>query len=170
MGLLMAEGSSLGMVGATARRILPWASAGFFMFLGFYGIMRGVRETQVNMIAGIVMTLAYGGSFVGSYSITKNVIAPGLQGASQAAVAMQVLAQQGAEPKDPNALLEAAGVDPALGAELTEQATVEDGFKQVKESGSGNSDMEAIEEMGAARKRNGAKLGKLSDNLKELAK
>jgi len=172
-GFFMAEGSSLGVVGAAARRFLPWASAGFFLFLGFYGMMRGLRETQVNAVAGIAMTLAYGASFAGSYSITANVIAPGMRRASQAAIAMQALAQQqggGEGEVSPEEVLQAAGVDPELGAEITEQATTEDGFKQVRESGSGNSDVESIEEIGAARKRNSAKLGDLSGKLKELAK
>jgi len=164
---------SLGMIEGVARRFLPWSAAAYFMFLGFYGIMRGMRETQANLIAGLVMTLAYGGSFVGSYMIASKVIAPNMRsGRAQAEVAMQMLKQQqeGGEV-DADALLEGAGLDPEVAAEIAKQAAAEDGFKEAKVMGGNEEDdMRSIREMGDARKRNGERLDELKDKIPELAK
>jgi hypothetical protein len=169
---LLPEGA-LGMVEGVARRFLPWSAAAYFMFLGFYGIMRGMRETQANLIAGLAMTLAYGGSFVGSYMIASNVIAPNMRaGKAQAEVAMQLLEQQqeGGEV-DPDALVEGAGLDPEIAADIAKQAAAEDGFKETKiMGGNEEDDMKSIREMGDARKRNSERLDDLKDNLPEMAK
>jgi hypothetical protein len=169
---LMPPGA-MGIVEGAARRFLPWAGAGYFMFLGFYGMMKGVRETQANMIAGIAMTLAYGGSFVGSYMIAHNVIAPNMRASrAQAEIAMQMVeAQKRGEKLDAKLLLGNAGVDPGMAAEIAKQAAAEDGFQEAKMMGGNEEeDMKSLREMGDARKRNGERLDELKDKLPELAK
>jgi hypothetical protein len=169
---LMAPGA-LGIVEGAARRFLPWGGAAYFMFLGFYGMMKGMRETQANMIAGIAMTLAYGGSFVGSYSIAHDVIGPNMRASrAQAEIAMQMVeAQKRGEKLDPKLLLGNAGVDPDMAAEIAKQAAAEDGFEEAKMAGGNEEeDMKAIREMGNARKRNGERLDELKDKLPELTK
>jgi hypothetical protein len=164
---------ALGMLEGAARRFLPWSAAAYFMFLGFYGMMRGMREAQANLVAGLVMTLAYGGSFIGSYTIASNVIAPNMRaGRAQTELALQMLEQQkegGAVDHD--ALLEGAGLDPEAAAEIAKQAAAEDGFKEAKIMGSSEEDdMKSIREMGDARKRNSERLNELKDKIPELAK
>jgi hypothetical protein len=143
------------------------------MFLGFYGLMRGVRETQANMVAGLAMMLAYGGSFIGSYMIAHNVIAPNMRASrAQAQLAVQMMeAQERGETIDPKLLLDNAGVDPDIAAEIATQASAEDGFKEAKVMGGNEEeDMKSIREIGDARKRNGERLDELKDKLPELAK
>jgi hypothetical protein len=173
-GTYLLPQGALGMIEGAARRFLPWSAAAYFMFLGFYGLMRGMREMQANLIAGLMMMLAYGGSFVGSYIIASKVIAPNMRaGRAQAEVAMQVLEQQqeGGGEVDHAALIEGAGLDPDVAAEIAKQATAEDGFQEAKVvGGNEEDDMKSIREMGDARKRNGARLDELKDKLPELAK
>ena len=164
---------ALGMLESAARRFLPWSAAAYFMFLGFYGIMRGMREAQANLVAGLLMTLAYGGSFIGSYTIASKVIAPNMRaGRAQTELALQMLKQQkegGAVDHD--ALLKGAGLDPEGSAEIAKQAAAEDGFKEAKIMGSSEEDdMKSIREMGDARKRNSERLNELKDKIPELAK
>jgi len=167
----MMPNGTLGMFEGVARKFLPWASAGFFMFLGFYGMMRGLREAQVNAIAGIAMTLAYSGSFVGSYSIASNVIAPGLRSRASAGAALEVITHHDGTGKSPEELLEATGLDPEAEGEVAEAAAAEDGFQEVHVSGaSEEEDLKSIREMGDARKRNSSRLDELKDKLPELAK
>jgi len=166
---LFMPAGGLGMVAGAARRFLPWSSAAFFMFLGIYGMMRGIRETQANALAGIAMTLAYGGSFVGSYSIAHNVIMPGIRGQGGAS-AMHAMLNHDGTTSDPNALLEASGLDPEAAAEIKEHATAEDGFQEVHMvGGDEEEDMKSIREMGDARKRNSEKLKDLKEKLPELS-
>jgi predicted transcriptional regulator len=136
-------------------------------------MMKGMRETQANMIAGIAMTLAYGGSFVGSYMIAHNVIAPNMRAnRAQAEIAMQIMeAQERGEKPDPALLIGNAGVDPDMAAEIAKQAAAEDGFQEAKMvGGNEEEDMKSIREMSDARKRNGERLDELKDKLPELAK
>jgi hypothetical protein len=169
---LLPQGA-LGMLEGAARRFLPWSAAAYFMFLGFYGMMRGMREAQANLVAGLMMALAYGGSFIGSYQIASNVIAPNMRaGRAQTELALEMLKQQKeGGPVDHGTLLEGAGLDPEVTAEIAKQAAAEDGFKEAKIMGSSEEeDMKSIREMGDARKRNSERLNELKDKIPELAK
>jgi hypothetical protein len=159
---------ALGPAEAFARRMLPWGGMFFFLFLGMYGLMRGLQELRSSGLAGVATLMVYGAAFVGSYMVAISSVMPSLKGGS-ASVGAAALGFNGAEgigdaellAGDPDAVLEALG----------DAGVAEDGIEDRRfAGGSEEADLESIRAMQDARKNNSARLNNLQGKIPSLAK
>jgi hypothetical protein len=84
-GFYLPSGAIGGLEGL-ARWAMPWAASGFFLFLGMYGVLRGVRDSASNVLTGVLVAVLYSGGFYGSYrAIADGVLqGKGLRGSGAA--------------------------------------------------------------------------------------
>lgn len=160
-GSLFMPSGALGMFEGVARRGLPWGSAFFFLFLGLYGVVRGVQGARSNMLIGAATTILFAGSFVASFQVVNGVIVPGLRRSSQAEVTADVRQKLlGAHHEDENPVIDAGTVEQA-----------QEGFRETHLVGaSEEEDMKSIRAMGQARKHNSKSMENLNDKIPDLVK
>ncbi len=158
---------ALGPAEAAARTILPWASGGFYLAFGLYGMLRGVREAASSPIFGIVLTLLYSGGFFGSYrALAATVLARGGGRGVSAAAAGGVSAQAGGGLFSRLHRLASGEASGDVGQVATADAGAPETLTEKHHAGGSEAeDMQGIEEMERARKRKGAQFDALGKQI-----
>jgi hypothetical protein len=167
LGYILPAGT-LGMLETGARRSLPWGSAGFFLFLGIHGLMRGIQDARSNLVGGAMTALLYGGALIASYRVTNTVILPNLRHQSQAKLSADAIRKIGSTPNPVFSGEAQPGAD-KLDIEGVEAA--QDGFQEATMVGaSEEEDMKSIRHMGKARQNNSKNLDNLKDKIPDLVR
>jgi serine/threonine-protein kinase len=151
---------ALGPAEAAARAALPWATSGFYFFLGIYGMMLGIRESANNMMFGVMLMLMYGAGFGGAYRALFDTV-----------LQKKPHAEQGAAAAAGSAASSAAALhDYVTGtAKLPEQNQQDEPMQQQHEvGGSEEEDMRSIEQLKGSRKSKGEQFDDLHKNMEKM--
>ena len=152
---------ALGPAESAARVALPWATSGFYFFLGIYGMMLGMRETAGNMLYGVMLILMYGAGFGGAYRALldtvlhkKPQVAHAADAAGNAASASELLHDY---------------VTGTAKAKIPETKAQDEPMQQQHEvGGSEEEDMRSIEQLKGSRKNKSEAFDDLHKNMQKM--
>jgi disulfide bond formation protein DsbB len=163
---------ALGPAESAARVALPWATSGFYFFLGIYGLMLGMRESASNMLFGVMLMMMYGAGFGGAYRALLDTV---LQKKPQVAQGVNAAAAAGNAASATEVLHDYVTGTANVNANANANAKIPDTKaqdapmqQQHEIGGSEEEDMRSIEQLKGSRKNKSEAFDDLHKNMEKM--